>query len=280
MKSLISPKKYSRLQPQTSGKEVFLKHLLKKRRGYKSVKTVIKKFKLIWGVVIPLLLLGTGIFIGYKYLSEKGYFKINLVEVYGTGDYVNSNDLNRLVNENAIGNNILVYDTNKLQKILKNNFLGAKSIVVQKILPDKIRIEVQERTPLAVVISVSDNKAYLIDGEGYVLGEVGSQAIDLPKVRYEGNVSVGNVLVKDIAPITLEILSLAEKDDLKVSSISFYPTYIKLFDMSGAEVLVPNAQDRVKSMDTAAYLLKKLALEGKKVRKIDLRYDKVIVLYD
>jgi len=280
MKPLILPRKYNRLSSQTSGKDIFLKKLLKRKRGLKSPKTILKKYKIILGIIIPLTLLITGVLFAYNTLNQKGYMKIDSVEVTGTEKYVNENDLRKLAEENAYGKNIFLYSTYELQKVLQENFLGAKNITISKILPNKIKIDVSERVPLAVVLSISDKNLYLIDGEGYVLGQVSEAFTGLPRVQYEGKVPVGSFLQKDIVPITLEILGLAEKDELLVSSMSFYPQYTRLDLNLGTILLISNEKSKENSIKSASYLIKKLSLEGKKVRKIDLRYDKVIVSYE
>jgi hypothetical protein len=53
-----------------------------------------------------------------------------------------------------------------------------------------------------------------------------------------------------------------------------------MFVSDGVEVLMANAKSRENSMNVISSLLRKSNPEGKKVSRIDLRYDKVIVLYE
>jgi hypothetical protein len=131
-----------------------------------------------------------------------------------------------------------------------------------------------------VLYSTTDRKFFLIDADGYVLGEVDKTLSGLPVVRYESPVKVGSFVEKEMVPITVELLKLSEKDDLKVSSISFYPKYTKIFVLGGVEVLISNSKNRENSMNVVTSLLRKTGPEGKKMSKIDLRYDKVIVSYE
>jgi len=279
MKQLSLPKKVNH-RFQTRENDIFLNKILKRKRGSKTPRVFFRRYKTLLKIIIPAAILGAGLFYLYRYADNKGFLKIKMVEVAGAEKFVNFDDIKTLAENNSMGKNIIFYNALKLQDLLMANFLGAKSISVEKELPYTIKVVVEERVPLAVLHLSENGSNYLIDGDGYVLGEIGSGFNDLPKVTYEGKVLVGTFVEKDVVPITVEIIKNASQDDLKISSISFYPKYTRLFIGSGTEVLIGNEKDKVKSLDVVSSMLKKLSLEGKKVNKIDLRYDKVIVLYE
>ena len=78
----------------------------------------------------------------------------------------------------------------------------------------------------------------------------------------------------------LELVNALSEHKMKVSSMSFYPKYAQLYVNEGIEALVSNDKSRSDSISILGSLLKQLQLEGKKAKKVDLRYDKVIVSYD
>jgi len=90
---------------------------------------------------------------------------------------------------------------------------------------------------------------------------------------------VGAFLDGRIVPVSIEILTEAGKAGLNVSSISFRERYSKLY-LGATEVYLSNLKGIGESVQKLEKLYKNLLLEGKRVIKIDLRYDKVIVLYE
>jgi cell division septal protein FtsQ len=169
----------------------------------------------------------------------------------------------------------------KLTSVLRKNFQGAKSITVVKRLPNKLVITVVERTPLAIIYKTDSTGDFLIDGDGYVLGPVDSDSLALPRIKYnQGDIVVGSFVNKNIIPVSKQIIDDADAASLKISSISFSPAYTQLYVNDSVEVLIGNDKDKKQAIEVITALVKKLGLEGKKLKKIDLRYDKVIVLYD
>ncbi|KKS19373.1 MAG: hypothetical protein UU77_C0051G0005, partial [candidate division WWE3 bacterium GW2011_GWC1_41_7] len=77
-----------------------------------------------------------------------------------------------------------------------------------------------------------------------------------------------------------ELVDSISEHNLKVSSMSFYPNYAQLYTEGGIEVYIGNDKSKSESVTIIADLVKQLGLEDRKVKKIDLRYDKVIVSYE
>jgi len=163
--------------------------------------------------------------------------------------------------------------------IISKSFLGAKNVFVKKDYPNSLNVFIEERVPVAFVYN-SEDEFYLIDADGYVLGMVTDGLQDLPRISYEGSVLVGTFLDKDIIPISIEILKFADREDLRISSMSFTPNYAKLYLNVGPEVFMGYTKEIEKSLRTIKALLNSSKSNEEVIKKIDLRYDKVIVLYD
>ncbi len=265
---------------QGTGSEIFLNRLLLRKRNVRSPRTVVRKYSRSVGLVLLLVLLATAIYFSYTYLDQKKLLDITGFEIIGASRFVDLSDVTSLVKINIEGKKIYNFDPRKLENLLKSNFLGAKSISVQLEALNKVKVIIEERIPLATLLSMTDQRKYLIDADGYVLGEVEESFNELPIVQYDRPVLVGSFVEKDIVPLTVELLKLSEKDQLKVSSISFYPKYMRLFVESGTEVLIGNSKNYEMLMQVVSSLIKKSDLGGKKISRIDLRYDKVIVSYN
>ncbi|MFZ2664334.1 MAG: FtsQ-type POTRA domain-containing protein [Patescibacteria group bacterium] len=263
---------------QTSGSDLLLKRINKKRRTFRNPKVVLRTHHgLAKKIFISCVLVGAIGFVVFRF-NVLEYFKINLFEISGASRFVNEKDVKTLVEKNSLDQSIFIVNTENLEDILKKNFLGAKNIEIEKKYPNKLKVIVEERVPIAILYN-DEKTYYLIDSDGYVLGVVDKSYSGLPKIKYEDDIAVGNFLDKDIIPVSVEILKYAEKEEVKISSMSFYPKYTKIY-VGSTEVYIGYDKDREKSLETVGALIKNLNAEGKIVKKIDLRYDKVIVLYD
>lgn len=213
----------------------------------------------------------------WGFVFKSGYFVILAIDIEGAKNFVNAKDLNELVKSKAIGNNLLLLNASDLQASLVKTFQGAKTISVDKSLPNKLNVSVIERKPLALLYNDIDH--YLVDDEGYVLGIMDSSQTNLPKIRYEGDIKVGLFVNKNVMPVYLEMMTALDDKNLKASSISFSKNYSHLYLNNSVEVYIGNDKNRTEAASVIEALLKKADLSSKTLKKIDLRYDKVIVSY-
>ena len=265
---------------QTSGNQILLNKIRNRRRGIKSPRVFARKYHTAIKILAAMFVIGSLSYLSYKFIYLSPKFSVRAVSVVGGGKFVNLQDFQNVSEQKTIGHSIFSIDTKELENLLKTNFLGAKSVETSLDYPDTVVIKVEERLPVAVVTSGKKSDVhYLIDNEGYVLGEVSDEFMDLPEIIYEGDMRVGAFLDGRIVPVSIEILTEAGKAGLNVSSISFRERYSKLY-LGATEVYLSNLKGIGESVQKLEKLYKNLLLEGKRVIKIDLRYDKVIVLYE
>ena len=220
------------------------------------------------------------IFLIYSELKDSRFLKINNVEISGTEEYVGVNDLKYMLENKLYEQNLFTLNTNELKLNILDNFLGAKNVEISKKFPNKIIVNVIERKPIALLDSSTDENMYLIDEDGYVLGQAGESLSGFTIINFEGDVRVGQFIDASIIPVSAEILKKSGEMEIKLTSMSFNSKYVKVYVANGAEVYLSTSKDIEKSLSAVAQIIKNIALEGKVLKKIDLRYDKVIVLYD
>lgn len=234
-----------------------------------------KVTKIIFSLIGLLVIVSAPI---YLVFGSK-YFTIENVEISGLSRFVSAKDFTKMSVDNSVGKNLITFNTAKLAENLKNTFQGTDLVVVEKKLPKSLVITVSERIPLAIV--TTDHLGfYLIDKEGYVLGQVEPENTKFPIIQYSEPITVGTFIAKDIIPISRQILAEAEKESLKISSMSFTPKYTRMFVNTGVEAYIGNSKDKTEAMRIINSLLTNVGENNPKVQKIDLRYEKVIVLYE
>jgi cell division septal protein FtsQ len=229
--------------------------------------------------ITPLLVLLIIGFSGYLLFVKYRLFDINNIEVSGTKSFVNEIDLKELARMRAYDKNIFTFNSNEFKKSLLHDFQGAKDIFVSKKLPRTISINIVERIPLAITHDFQKANFFLIDEDGYVLGQIEPNTSNFPEISYEGEIEVGFFLDKEAVSIYIQLLKSIDSEKLSASSMSVRSDYVTMYIGNAIEVLVGKDKDVPKTISTLSILLKQLATEGKDVKRVDLRYDKVIVSY-
>ncbi|MBT7349415.1 FtsQ-type POTRA domain-containing protein [candidate division WWE3 bacterium] len=225
---------------------------------------------------LVLIILGLG---GYLVFVKHRYFDIQNLQVTGTKSFVSETDLLEVAKSRAYGHNLLSFDTSEFELSLMDTFQGAREIYASKKLPNVVKIEIIEREPLAIIHNLEREHFFLIDGDGYVLGQIEPGTSNFPEISYSGAIEVGYFLEKEIVSVYFELLSSLDNEKLSASSMSVSPRYVSLYTDDSIEVLVGKDKDIPQIVSVLSDLLKQLSTEGKDVKRVDLRYDKVIVSY-
>jgi cell division septal protein FtsQ len=246
----------------------------------KQVRFYLRKYLKIGKVVLLTAVLLGFTFSFYYLLFRSRYFSINEVRVEGAVQFVSSTDLVEVVKGKTFGKSIFSFDTKELSDGIEETFLGAKEIVVYKVYPTTIGVRVREREPLALIYNDSSPDFFMVDEDGYVLGMVDAEKSSLPKIRYDPEIRVGYFVDRTMVPVYMELVEALNGESVKATSISFYPKYALVYIKDGPEVYFKNDRNKKESVKILNMLLKQLAVQGEKVKKVDLRYDKISVSYD
>ena len=132
----------------------------------------------VYGVLTLLVLLGVTIWFGA--LQWRGHLTVKSVVV--EGQHILTAD--EVVKLAQVTLNTKMYDidlTTIEKNVATNHFV--RTVTVTRDAPATIRVSVEERTPIALLLIPGRNDLLCIDGEGYILPHVASQSIfDLPVI--------------------------------------------------------------------------------------------------
>lgn len=155
-----------------------------KRSGLRAKKNRIRRrFNNISGEIfaaIGLLLFSavmTSVFIyAYSFLISRPYFEIKEISVRGLKELTEKDVLASA--EIKPAQSLLAINTDAvIRRVATNQWI--KNVYIGRELPNKLVLEVQERSPLVLVKQSSD--FYLMDGEGFVFKKLGkTDEVDLP----------------------------------------------------------------------------------------------------
>lgn len=250
----------------------------KVRRKF-SVERNRRKLKKLSFFITPTLIIAVFVLGFYALFYKFHYFDIHNIEVVGTKSFVSKIDLLELAKSRSYEKNIFFINTQEFSTSLKKDFQGAKNIIIKKKYPNTLIIEVEERIPLALVHNEDKENLFLVDKDGYVLGQVAPETSNFPKIFYQGEIAVGYFLDKESIEMYFWVISATDSLKLTVNAASIYDNYLIMIVEDDVEVLLGKDKDIQDSMDALATLMLQLKSQSKDVAKIDLRYDKVIVSY-
>ncbi len=258
----------------------------KKPGVVESAKTGFRKFS---PTIKPILVISTIIvllFSLFNFLLHSKFLTVTKININSKNGFylVDLSELRRLTEENLLGKNLLSVDVYEMSDILTRNFLGIRHLVITKNYNGVVDILIEERIPIGIITKNSEN--FIVDAGGYVIGAVSEEYINrtdslrtLPRISYNSEVKIGTNIDKNIIPAYLELYQNIEKNNIKASSVSFNSYYMELNLESGVKLLVGTDKSITKSLEYVLNLIRQLSVEGKNIKKIDLRYDKVIVEY-
>lgn len=235
-----------------------------------------RHIRTILGLVIVLILMCFGIRLYVKYQP----LDIKSVEIDGAQRFVNAQDVRKVTEETSLDRNILSVDPNNLEEIISSNFLASKSVEVSRRFPKTIKVLITERVPIALILPKEKGDFYFIDAEGFVLGIADKSATNLPVINYSQEVEVGKFVEATAVAYYFDLIKALDADEVYVSTISSYPRYTQFFTKDNTQVYFTNDQFAVSQVKVFKKMMEAFKAEGKKVRKIDLRFDKVIVEFN
>ena len=187
-----------------------------KRSGLKAKKNRIRRrfnnisgdFFSAMGLLLAIAALSSLFIYSYSVLISRPYFEIKEISVRGLKELTEKDVLASA--EIKPAQNLLAINIDAvIRRVAANQWV--KNVYIGRELPNKLVLEVQERSPLVLVKQGSD--FYLMDGEGFVFKKLGkSDQVDLP-------VLTGfNVQDKTKTPLFLSMLDLLKT----ISSSSHY----------------------------------------------------------
>jgi cell division protein FtsQ len=240
-----------------------------------------------WGLVFSFALIGLAAALGLSgpfrvWLSDSGSFRVNQIEVKG-------NELlsTRLVEKQSqIRTGVSIWDVDLKQatNLIKQNPLVEKAVVSRR-FPGTIRVEIEEKKPVALVSA--KGKVFCLDEHGTVMPTVPGRAYDFPMISGlpQADIIFDKKLEGPLVERGLVFLSMARKESpellARISELMFKgPDGLTLY-------LAPNAVPvwigkgdvawKIRCLDS---LIDRLGQEKRwpGVRYINLRFDNQIIV--
>ena len=204
------------------------------------------------------------------------------------------------VRDLSLGRHLLFFPRQLVTDKIKENYSQVHFVKIKKRLPDKLSFELTSRKPVAALARelFSEPEAtlsgelkkpkfsltgtyYLIDQERVVIQKVDDNPnLPLILIKNELQLKVGEKITQEEVQKTMEILvgmklRLLEPKLTRIVSLG----EIEIWLENEILVLFNGQKDIGVQLDSLQFIYSRSKIEGKQIKKIDLRFDKPVVLY-
>ncbi len=188
----------------------------------------------------------------------------------------------------SIGQNILFFHQRPLGEEIRVSFPQIGEVAVAKILPETLAFSLKLRKASVAFtqkIESSTESAmpaadfFIADEEGMVFQKTTS-SLDLPRIlltNLEG-ISVGQQITSKELTQTLSLIVLLLKLDLKPETIEVSEKGILVRLKDELEVFFSFQKEATAQVGSLQLILSRTKIEGKRLKRVDLRFDKPVII--
>jgi len=190
-----------------------------------------------------------------------------------------SQEIANKVSELSFGKNLVFMSRQTLINKIKENLPQVDMVKIKKRIPDKLLFELTSRKPV-VALAVEGVIYYLVDEQGVVAKKM-EENQNLPLILFDKDpqFKVGEKINQEEILQTIKIIMGMKLRLLqpKVSRI-ISPREIEIW-LENETLAILNGQKEIENqLDSLQFIYSRSKIEGKQVKKIDLRFDKPIIV--
>ena len=253
-------------------------------------------------VIIPFRPLSILLIIALSVLSiyfalRSDIFEIRKIEVAGENNFsdcISEDDLIKKVD--VIGKSAIFINENNVEKRLLSQINCVQNIQVSTGLPNKITIKVNGRRPIAAIIASKsatinsssesanlslDNEIYLVDSNAVFFKKVATIS-GLPKilVSLENEAPNESSRLKPVVQTSINIITSISQYQLSIEKVSIDHN-LNIIAQIDNEIIIyfSNKKDAKEQAASLQGILRQAKIDGKKLKQIDLRFDRPHVVY-
>lgn len=221
---------------------------------------------------IIILFIGLLIVFSLLLFRKSGFLTISKIELRTEFKFKNSKKIEQILKP-YLGKSIFFSDTDKLVKEIKNQEIKIADIKIKKEFPEKLILTIKERQPLMVILK--DNLYFFVDKEGVIFSpESGGK--DLPFLEMDlQNPKIGSRIEIERTKIP-QILAVLNQ--VKTNKITVKDDRIQL-ETDGQNMIILPMEASDTKIKALQMILNRFRIEGKRLTKIDLRFEKPVVSF-
>ncbi|MCR4306266.1 MAG: FtsQ-type POTRA domain-containing protein [Candidatus Daviesbacteria bacterium] len=251
------------------------------------------KSKMYW--VIPFIFIISFIVLFFK----SGFFTIRQVEI--DSSQITCATKNQIKDSvKLLGQNFFLIDSVKVEDNLKKKFYCIKSAPISKTFSNKVKIQVLNRQPVAILATLKEKEAsmssfffniatpsareiqdyYIVDSEGVVFSK-DKEKINVSRIYIDDlDISLGGKLESRLIGDSLKILEIAKTLGIVVSESWIFDNFFIINSDASKLKVIFRLDNRVDiQLASLQLILDKAKIDLKELEFIDLRFDKPVVRF-
>ncbi|PJC28069.1 hypothetical protein CO054_02180 [Candidatus Shapirobacteria bacterium CG_4_9_14_0_2_um_filter_39_11] len=177
----------------------------------------------------------------------------------------------------SLGKNIFSFPIESISLQIKNSYPQIDKIKIKKNLPSRVDFNLTSRQPQ---VAISGEKFHLVDFQGVVI-EKSETSGEYPLIFLEPemNLKVGEKFNQKEVLETIEAivglrLRLIEPKLAKIISFSSVDIWLK----DDTQLIISLKKEISSQLDSLQLIYQRAKIEGKKLKQIDVRFDKPIII--
>jgi len=249
--------------------------------------------KRVLKILFLFLFLGGVLYIVFK----SGFLNVKKITCRLEGDFCPPEIWNELTSL-TFGRNLIFLKEKEISKKILDGHHIVKNLKIKKVLPNKLVFELEKRKEVAVLgfeLNLEEKEAtrsgkpifettkdfYLVDEDGVVVNKENDPLLPLILLPERLDLNIGQQIprpeiIEAIEFLTTLRLNLLEPKVAKITS----PYFLVVWLESGEEVIFSLRKEIQVQVDSLQFILSRSKIEGKGIKKIDLRFDKPVVNYE
>lgn len=178
------------------------------------------------------------------------------------------------------GQNLLFLNTDKIAEILVHKNVNLKSIKIDKIYPDSLKLYPQAKIIKARI--KSNTGKVLLDEEFILLRSEDEEVNNVPVIEVQNIPVVLSQKADWRVERAIIFYDQIINQGLSIRRIKVdgYLAYVTLSIAEGTEVLIPLEEEGYKAAASLQIIMSRFRIEGKFVSRIDLQFDKPVVILE
>lgn len=176
------------------------------------------------------------------------------------------------------GKNLLRFDAVALAKALEQENPKIRNVVVQKKLPSTLVVRFESREPVLVAADRDQQTHFLVDKTGVVF-EITKKTNQYPLlITRRVSLKEGVILADPGEKTAITMVKLIEETNLELERVTIEAEKM-LAVIDSIEIVLRTTEVDPNKLKALQFLVKRFTIEGKKPKKIDLRFEKPIVKF-
>lgn len=231
-----------------------------------------RRLTAILSILIPFSLVCIGL-VSVFWLIKGATFQVKTVYIVGQVDIFPHT---RVFEKER---NLLTMSTRRMSQAIMAEYPYVNEVLINKIFPDSLRVTISERVPV-LAFEVSEGETLLIDKQGKVLPpNPRYPIIALPKLHcLLDQVQVGDIVSPKIV-IGAQVIAYLKETLTSDSEYLLCESEDKfLIGIDNMEVIFSPQQQFSDIASSLQFLLKQFRIEGNYPKKVDLRFDKPVLV--